>query len=475
MSALIEFLHTVRAGLMLCLGLTPQSVKALRPMSHFWWTLLCGALLSISLQLFQFRHVPTEISSDGLMADGFFALLTLGVCVLVLHRFKKAHLAFSCASLLLIAQWLPATVWTLVYDQWSATLNAPAQASFNFLLMLSIYTLWFLVSTATALKFLQILPKRSYQFALAVVMVALMVWPYLPQFGINPPRYVAMSHAGLLEDEALLLPPKPSFDAEALMYAQREMTERALGNIKTGTAGTPELFVIALAGDGKEDTFLNEAMYAKSLFSKRFGAGQRVLVLANHPETTKELPLATLTNLRASLKGVAKKMQPEDVLLLFMTSHGAPPPSHEFELDLMPLPLNQIDPKQLSAALSASGIQHQWVVVSACYSGGYLDVLASEDRIVMTAARADRPSFGCGNTQDMTYFGKAFLLDALNQQDDLLKAFQVAQAAITEREKKDGFEPSLPQIRIGENARAHLLEWKKSFEPGDPVPFFARR
>jgi hypothetical protein len=167
-------------------------------------------------------------------------------------------------------------------------------------------------------------------------------------------------------------------------------------------------------------------------------------------------------------------MHSEDVLLLFMTSHGAPGPGHEFELDLMPMPLNQINPKLLAGALKASAIKHQWVIVSACYSGGYLDALANEHRIVMTAARADRTSFGCGNTQDLTYFGKAFLLDALNQQGDLLKAFQVAQDAITAREKADGFEPSLPQIRIGEKARTHLLDWKKTFEPGDPVPFFAR-
>jgi hypothetical protein len=57
--------------------------------------------------------------------------------------------------------------------------------------------------------------------------------------------------------------------------------------------------VISLAGDGKEDTFLNEAMYAKELFSGRFGSAQRVLLLANHPETTSDFPLASLSNLRA--------------------------------------------------------------------------------------------------------------------------------------------------------------------------------
>jgi hypothetical protein len=472
MHSLRYFFDTIRASFLLSICVQPRTIKPLRPMAHFWWALLCGAVLAIALQLFQFRQFPIRVTPDGLMADAFFATLTLGVCVLMLSRFKKTHLAFSLATFLLIAQWLPAVLWTFAYDRWQAHFNALGQAQPFFMAMLGGYTFWFLLTCFSTLKFFQLLSKRVHRLALAVVMVSLMVWPYLPQSQINLPRYVAINSLDLLPDEADMQPPKPQFDAEALMYAQHDMLHKALEQIKIGDAGTPELFVIAVAGDGKEDTFLNEAVYVRSLFSARFGARQRVLVLANHPETTAELPLASLTNLRAGLRGVAKKMQPEDALLLFMTSHGAPPPSHEFELGLMPLPLNQVNPKQLSAALAASGIARQWVIVSACYSGGYLDALANENRIVMTAARADRPSFGCGNTQDMTFFGQAFLRDALNQQDDLLKAFQVAQTAITAREKKEGFEPSLPQIRIGENARKHLLEWKKSFEPGDPVPFF---
>jgi Peptidase C13 family len=465
-----ELAHTIFAGLKLSLGMGSKSVKGLRPMAHFWWVFLLGALLSFALQLFQFRDYGVKLRPDGLLADAFLAMLCLGVCTLILHQLRKGYLAFSLACLLLVAQWLPSVAWVIVTDQ----LGAEGLGLRVFYLMFTAYALWFGIAIFAALGYLKVVATPAYRAAIACMMLALMIWPYLPSFHLTLPRYVNVDDAMLFEDEAAMLPPEPAFDAEGVMYAQREQVERELARIRPSVAGLPELFVVSLAGDGKEDTFLNEAIYAKALFSERFGASQRVLLLANHPDTTRDFPLASLSNLRASLKGLSKKMHPEDVLLLFMTSHGAPGPGHEFALDLLPLPLNQINPKLLAGALKASAIEHQWVVVSACYSGGYLDALATEHRIVMTAARADRTSFGCGNTQDLTYFGKAFLLDALNQHGDLLKAFQVAQDAITAREKTDGFEPSMPQIRIGEKARTHLLTWKKSFEPGDPVPFFAR-
>jgi hypothetical protein len=64
----------------------------------------------------------------------------------------------------------------------------------------------------------------------------------------------------------------------------------------------------------------------------------------------------------------------------------------------------------------------------------------------MTASRADRVSFGCSEEADFTYFGDALFAQALNQTDDLQKAFKLAKEAIAEREQTDGFEASEPQI-----------------------------
>ena len=44
------------------------------------------------------------------------------------------------------------------------------------------------------------------------------------------------------------------------------------------------------------------------------------------------------------------------------------------------------------------------VVISACYSGIFVDGLAAPNRMIMTAARRDRSSFGCSEDATYPYF-----------------------------------------------------------------------
>ena len=55
-------------------------------------------------------------------------------------------------------------------------------------------------------------------------------------------------------------------------------------------------------------------------------------------------------------------------------------------------------------------------------------------------------SFGCSEESDFTYFGRALFAEALQQTDDLQKAFAIARDAIARREKEEDFEPSEPQL-----------------------------
>ncbi len=47
--------------------------------------------------------------------------------------------------------------------------------------------------------------------------------------------------------------------------------------------------------------------------------------------------------------------------------------------------------------IDESGLTNLIVVVQACYSGSFVDNLAAPDRMVITAAAADRTSFGCAS------------------------------------------------------------------------------
>lgn len=218
--------------------------------------------------------------------------------------------------------------------------------------------------------------------------------------------------------------------------------------------------------------FRNEVTYLKLLFERRFAARNRVVTLINHADSLGDAPapLATLDNLRTVLARLATLMDPEqDLLLLFLTSHGTP--DHEIHLQLYPVIEASIRPQQLRAALDDAGIRNRVVVVSACYAGGFLPALRGPDTLVLAAAREDRPSFGCGADAAATYFGRAWLVEGLNQSGDFIAAYNVATRNIAARERLDGYPPSLPQIDIGANIAQRLDAWANSTCIGPPVPY----
>jgi hypothetical protein len=107
--------------------------------------------------------------------------------------------------------------------------------------------------------------------------------------------------------------------------------------------------------------------------------------------------------------------------------------------------------------LDRTGIRRKVVVISACYSGIFIPRLADPDTLVVTAADADHPSFGCQDGAKWTYFGDAFFNVALRQADNLHDAYQRAQVLVRERELREGFEPSNPQLAGGENVEPLLV------------------
>jgi hypothetical protein len=262
----------------------------------------------------------------------------------------------------------------------------------------------------------------------------------------------------------------PSFDAEAAVYAQAPLLDASLAALRPQTPGKVDLYVLAMGGDATENVFRNEVEFVSQQFASRFGAEGRVLALVNHAETVERQPLATRTNLRRALAGIGQIMDPaEDVLLFFVTSHGSK--THELSMHMPPIALNDVTPADVASALDEADIRWRVLVVSACYSGGFVAPLKGPETLVITAARADRTSFGCGAHSDITYFGEAFFAEALNETASFTEAFASAQKAVSERERGEGFEPSRPQIAVGDAIEAKLAEWRTGVTLGPAVPF----
>jgi hypothetical protein len=252
-----------------------------------------------------------------------------------------------------------------------------------------------------------------------------------------------------------------SLGEEKAFYAQQGALERELEALQPQRPGVADLYVVAAGLYAGEDVFMKEVKMITSLLARRFDAAGRTVTLLNNVKTLDQHPIASLTSLREALHHVGGIMDKnEDVLLLYVSSHGSE--QHELAVDFRPFRLTQITPERLKAALDDSGARWKVVVISACYSGGFIDALKDERTLIITAARADRSSFGCGYGSDATYLAQALFGEALTRTYSIEAAFGEARSRIEQWERDKGYTPpSEPQIYVGAQIRPKLAEIEK--------------
>ncbi|NQD93208.1 peptidase C13 [Pseudomonas sp. CrR25] len=254
-----------------------------------------------------------------------------------------------------------------------------------------------------------------------------------------------------VRDEQGRLLPDP---LELGLLEQGRLLAEAIADLPASTPAI-ELYALTLAGDGKQSVFMREADYVAKLLGERFAAHGRI-TLANHRAHLADRPLATRESLSRALQALAERSGPEDLIFIYLTSHGSR--NHELNLDQPRLQLSDLPADELATLLQPLRERHKVLVISACYSGGFIPKLQDDKTLVMAAARADRVSFGCSEENDFTYFGRALFAEALNQTDDLQRAFELAKEKVAEREQADGFEASEPQIWA---PAAVLAQWRE--------------
>jgi hypothetical protein len=203
---------------------------------------------------------------------------------------------------------------------------------------------------------------------------------------------------------AYLLPPDPlwvdaavedsvtqaTFSEESL-YAQADLLRDAERRLDAERPGVEDLYFVGFAPFAGQDVFMKETQTIGKLMDERFDTAGRSIALISHPSLLERFPIATLTSLRDVLRAVGERINPdEDVVMLHLTSHGSQ--SHELSVDFPPLDLDSIRPSDLRAALDQAGIKWRIVVVSACYSGGFIDALKDARTLVVTASDAKHTS-----------------------------------------------------------------------------------
>ena len=153
--------------------------------------------------------------------------------------------------------------------------------------------------------------------------------------------------------------------------------------------------------------------------------------------------LAALAVLREQLVQTAERAKAG--CLIYYTSHGAPG-----GLVMMTEPDEFITPGQLNRLVQTACPNRPVVfVLSACFSGSFIPGLAGNDRMILTAARPDRSSFGCGDNDKYPFFD-ACVLDRAPTAHTFIDLASGVQSCVAAKEKEVGARPpSEPQVWIG--------------------------
>lgn len=293
--------------------------------------------------------------------------------------------------------------------------------------------------------------------------------PYLFIFVIInvPPMYPSVfPHVALWYEKQpsnVSTPESNNINVESIYYSQASLLDKSLESLIEGKTGVADLFFVGFAGDADEGVFMNETNSAKSIMDNYMNSFGRSLVLINNEKTINTIPLANSHNLKTSLKETAKLMNiEEDILVLFLTSHGSK--DHKIVTSFTPFKLNDLSADTINTALNAAGIKWRVIIISACYSGGFIETLNDPYTLIVTAASSEQTSFGCGHDGQYTYFGEAYLENGLKQTRSFIKAFDIAKEIILEKEEQEERESSNPQISIGSEIEKKLLEFEERMQ-----------
>lgn len=152
------------------------------------------------------------------------------------------------------------------------------------------------------------------------------------------------------------------------------------------------------------------------------------------------------TTLSVLLRQIARlPARPGDRCFVFLTSHG-----EEGAGLWLALSDRALRPSELAAALSRGcAAVPTVVIVSGCYTGAFAGgTMRRPNRIILTAARADRPSFGCQAGRVYTFFDQC-LLGALVPSRTWRAVSAATDRCVARLERSLGARPSEPQSYFG--------------------------
>lgn len=212
------------------------------------------------------------------------------------------------------------------------------------------------------------------------------------------------------------------------------------------SAATPKSWrVVMIAGDSSAPVFDNAVTKLGELLAGKKGVELRALT-SDGIYSSEERPLATAQSIDDALgDNLAQGC------LVFMTSHGTVDGlylRHDIDHGRM------LSPGRLGRILDKRcGDRPTVIVASACHSGVFIaKATRGDNRIILTAARDDRVSFGCGADFEYTYFDEC-LLKAWPKGGTWQQLFDRTSTCVRLKESELSEAPSMPQAYFGKGVK----------------------
>jgi len=439
----IDLVRNLKSGLRLSFGL-PVSMLAFRiSVRQLLLFVLIGVVIGATNDYLRAGPHPI-LSLHAIVYEGFDAALLLLIAAILSAAFGQPHLKLALPVIVLASE--PAlgilNVLLALPGNQGSLLGWQIQWV-GFWLLMAWITVIYWRALATAL-----MPRQPLFWVRSIAGTALLVGGVWVAIWANQPWFYAEPPAA---QEARF----PSPASEPVLIQQPQLLYEAISDLEDERPGATDLYFVGFAPYAAEDVFRKDMEVARDLFDDRFDTDGRSITLINNPRTMLEVPFATVSNLRATLSQIGDIIDPDqDVVMLYLTSHGTR--DHKLAVEFPPLQLEALAPSALKQMLDDAGIKWRIIVVSACYSGGFIEPLKDDYTLIMTASATDRTSFGCGTESDATYFGDALFQHALRFEDSFVKAFEQAKQRIAERERAEKRRASNPQIFVGEAMAAKL-------------------
>ena len=222
----------------------------------------------------------------------------------------------------------------------------------------------------------------------------------------------------------------------------------------------PRLIFAGFALHSQAKAFRNDVLAAEKL-ARQMDPNALILKLANPArDQPSDWPQATLENFELVMTKMAEVARPQDRVMLLISTHSNP---GTLNINIAGKNTAPITARGLSDALAPLAKTPTLVVLSACYSGAFLEPLRAPNRVVLTATDVHKASFKCQYPGEYTFFADALFNQAGAEQLSITQWMGAAQKSIQAQEKRKRLAASAPKMFVGEEAKAWASQPLKSW------------